>query len=182
MCLLCQFKTHRSSAYSDALSQAPSLRREVLELDWPTFFGRGGPTNNAAARGRLEMEFGLILAGVLAFAGLLGLSPELRRSSPDGQLLWRRPVRTQREDLRLGAAVLLMAATVSALIAAFAVSTPPRANPSDPAAAHSATSARDDDGGWNEESVAAVGLIAVAAGSFARSCSVSASQRLVTYE
>ena len=51
-----------------------------------------------------------------------GVVPRPMARSSDGKHLWQRPVRTEREDLRLGAGVLLVAAAVLAYLGSIAYS------------------------------------------------------------
>jgi hypothetical protein len=125
------------------------------------------------------MGFWLAVSGTCALVLLLASNPVLRRRSPDGRWLWRRAVRTQREDLRLGAAILLLAATVFALIGMFAAQDHDPASPTKSAAVVARQSADDYDT-LNRAVGAAACLITAAALAMARSCSTRSTQRMAS--
>jgi len=122
------------------------------------------------------MALWLTLGATCSFALLLAAYPVLWRKSPDGKHLWRRLVRTQREDLRLGAAILLFAAVPMAFLGAVAYdATDPR-----PAAA-TVRKISDSDPTWNQATACAAFLIAVALAALACSLASNSNRRLVSY-
>lgn len=127
------------------------------------------------------MAFWLMIAGALGSGGVVASNPVLWRRSPDGLRLWRRHVRTQREDLRLGAALLLVAATAIALVGVFAFNSDSQPSSSGTTATEQ-VSAVDNDANWDQGSLTSATLIILASGAMARSCSADSTRRLVSYE
>ena len=103
------------------------------------------------------MALWLTLVASVSFASLVASYPALWRRSSDGKHLWQRPVRTEREDLRLGAAVLLVAAAVLAYLGSIAYNDSDRHSP-----AAAGPKARDIEPIWNQANDCAAFLVAVA--------------------
>jgi hypothetical protein len=118
----------------------------------------------------------LALAASCSLALLMASYPVLWRKSPEGKHLWRRSVRTQREDLRLGAASLLVAAV---LLAFLGTVTYDGTDP--PSAGATGQKITDSDPAWNHAAACAACLMAVAVAALVRSCAASSNRRFITY-